>query len=242
MSRGREFTMALIAMATLVQGCVSPPRSDPQFATVWGFVRVASEKPSNSGETDEAGDQIPARNVLDESLTPESGIAFVSLSSVEISKPSPTQLTIRETRGELALDPQIVSAHPRAGLRIRNSTSVTQTISAPDLDWVKQIEPGGIASFEHPTSGEIGLQVLRDPAESVVSARVWFVEGLRIEVGASGRYAINGLRPGHYGIQAWYPRLPPSPVKEFEVAVGGVERVDIEIGLDATNPRSESGD
>ena len=67
------------------------------------------------------------------------------------------------------------------------------------------------------------------PANDV--ARIWVTEGRIVEVEPSGRYTMRGLDAGRHRLSAWHPRLPPTEDHEVDVSLGGVHRLDLQIGV-----------
>jgi hypothetical protein len=150
-------------------------------------------------------------------------------------------LRIEETHKGLRIEPSIGSTDPASGVRIRNDTAHAQFVSAPGSNWLERIEALGVAQIDDPVAGELNLHLLGAEEGPAVAAQVWVADGVRTEIEPSGRYVIHGLRPGRHELRAWHPRLPPSPAHKVDLSLGGVHRIDLEIGVDVRERNQEVG-
>lgn len=234
----RRATAALISTILMVLGCVTPPDSDPDAATIWGFVRLvprAGTSPSEGGYGDR---RLAHVKRFDYSRL---RYAVINIPHVENPELSATELAIVQTLSGPRILPPIGSADPAAGLRIRNDTDRPQLISVPEADWLGSIEPGLEVRIADLPIGEQTVHLLSAPRESAVSAQIWVATGLRVEAGSSGRYVIRGLGGGRHEVHAWHPRLPPAPPHSIDVVAGETYRVDLEIGVDLDEPQGAKG-
>jgi hypothetical protein len=223
----------LLVLAAGMAACATPPEPDPETATVWGYVRLAPKK-DLPGAGGGYGDRRLADVKRFDYSHPRHAIVFTT-GRASVSSPPPV-VAIREETGRLALDPPFASASRSQGLTIRNETAEPRIVSVPAVGWLRRIDAGGSARLDPDREGELTLHLLGGPASATPpTARIWIAEGLIAEVDASGRYVLGGLPPGAVELRAWHPRLPPTRAFALELSRGDVERLDLEIGVDASD-------
>lgn len=226
----RRFAALLMGFTALAcaTGAPAPPKSGT--GTAWGYLRLVPREgvtPVKPGSSPYADRRMRDVQFVDYS---KPGFAVVHLDG----GPSPrgsAELVIRSTGVRTRLDPPQAAIGVGGGAVIRNEAGAAHVISAPALGVVRRLEPGEEFALTFADAGEQSLFLLDVPrAESTL-----FVSpGAFVVVSADGRYELSELPPGHYALQAWHPRFPPTR-SELDLAAGGVVRLDLEMGVDQSD-------
>jgi len=232
---------AAVAVACLA-ACARAPAPVAGEALVWGHVTLVPKAGLPA-----AGGGYGDRRVADVKRVDYARMKFAVVYAPTAPTPdrAPAELTIRASDGHgsagALLEPAFATTSPAAGLRLTNATAVPRIVSVPAANRAERIAAGASLVIHDLPAGETAVHLLgarADAGDGVT--QIWVTEGLATEVDASGRYALRGLAPGAHTLRAWHPRLPPSPPQPVALGPGRVERVDLEIGIDAATDARES--
>lgn len=234
--RTRRFRALFFAAAWLVAvfGCAMPPTSDPDSATVWGYVKLVPKKGA-SVQGGGYGDRRLSRvRRVDYSHT---RYAVVFAPTATPVATSPARFAVRESLGGVRLVPAFSVTRPESGVELTNDTQEDRIISIPGVGRLERLAPGRSVTIRGLPLGESSIHLLGASERATEApAQVWVTEGVFIEVDSDGRYVLHGIASGRHEVRAWHPRLPPSPIHHVQLSPGVVERIDIEIGVDVQEP------
>lgn len=237
MSTRKLARIGILAICGLGISCATAPQPDPSTGIVWGYVKLVPK----AGAT--AGSGYGDRRLADVKRVDYSHTAFavVFAPSAPDPAPRPVELEIRESFGSPRVEPRFSATTPASGIRVRNATAADRLVSIPRDGRLLRIAPGDSIEMTGLSEGEASLHLLGlSEAKTPPPAQIWVTEGVTAEVDPSGRYTLRPLEPGRHQVGAWHPRFPPSPPHSLEVTRGSVQRVDIEIGVDASLTPRES--
>lgn len=220
----------------LLASCTHAPTAVLDSGTVWGYVKLVPRPgaaPAGAGYGDR---RLSAVKRFDYS---HPRFAVVVASTATHPASPPVELVIGASASGARIAPTYSAAPRGAGLRIRNATAMAQIVSVPNSGALLRIASGESARIAEPPLGESAIHLLGEGSSTGEVARIWVAEGRMVEVEASGRYTLRGLAPGLHRITAWHPRLPPAPARPVEVSLGGVHRIDMEIGVGLASSEQE---
>ncbi|MEZ4353191.1 MAG: carboxypeptidase-like regulatory domain-containing protein [Myxococcota bacterium] len=225
------------ALVLVAAGCATAPAPDPGTGTIWGYVRLVPRAGSASSGAG-YGDRRLATVKRFDYAHPR--FAVVVASTTAPDPDAPALLRVQDTKQGPRLEPTHAATSPDAGLRITNETTRPRILSLPSAGRLIRVEPRESVDLPALAPGEQLVHLLGEAPNEDTHALVWVAAGARAEIAPSGRYVLRGLPPGRHALEAWHPRLPPSPERVVDVGPGRVERVDIEIGVDLAHAEESS--
>lgn len=217
----------LLACAALACATGAPAPPQPGTGTAWGYLRLVPREgvtPVKGGSSPYADRRMRDVEFVDYE---KPGFAVVYLDS----GPSPrgsAELMIRTTGVRTRLDPPHAAIGAGGSVVVRNDAATAHVLSAPALGLVRRLEPGEQHELTFADAGEQALFLLDVPRAETT---LFVAPGAFVVVSSDGRYELSGLPPGHYALQAWHPRFPPTR-SPLALAQGETVRLDLEMGVD----------
>jgi hypothetical protein len=226
----RALFLALLTGGLLA--CTGPAPPAPGAFTAWGYVRLVPRE----GVAPGAG-AYGDRRVRDAALVDysEPGFAVVYASG---SPPAATQVPLRIVGGAVRarLEPSRVALGANDRLVVTNSDSRPHTLSCPEAGVLEQLQPGESFDVAPPRPGSFSLYLL-DGAGG--QAQAFAAPGPFAVAGATGRYELTDLAPGHVTVHAWHPRFAPVS-SQLDAGPGEIVRIDLEMGVQRGGAARES--
>ena len=229
--RQRRIQIHLFVAATaslLLASCAQAPPAVPDSGTVWGYVELV---PREGGAAAGGGYGDRRLSTVKRFDYSHPRFAVVVVPTASSRDESPVELVIGESASGARIEPTFSATTPGTGLQIRNATRRPRIVSIPANGALVRIAPGESTRVSEPPVGESPIHLLGENSSASEVARIWVANGRLTEVTANGRFTLRGLQPGLHQITAWHPRLPPAPVRNVHVSLGGVHRIDMEIGV-----------
>lgn len=145
--------------------------------------------------------------------------------------PSPAglvELSIRDVRGGVAVEPEYAAVGAGGSIVVRNAADDAHVVSCPGAELVRILAPGERVEIPALAPGEEPVFVLDARA---ARASIFVSPGPFAVTDTNGYFALRDLPPGRVRLRAWHPRFPPAS-QVLDVAEGRATRVDIEMGVD----------
>jgi hypothetical protein len=219
----RHWCLALLWMLA----CASAPEPPaPGTSTAWGHLRLVPREgvaPGGHGAGSYGDRRLRGVEFVDYSRP-----GFAVIYVVDEEPPGgELELAIRSSRIKTFIEPEHGAIGAAGRLVVRNESPAAHVLSYPAGGVIRRLEPGARAELPVSRTGEQGVFLLDVPDAEVT---VFAAPGAFTLVAASGRFALNGLTPGHRELRVWHPRFPPA-MHPVHLEPGGSVQVDFEIGV-----------
>lgn len=215
----------------------APPPPGPGRVTLHGTLELvprAGLKPPAHGSVHYGDRRLRDVDLVDYS---KPGFAVVYLDSPE-PPGGRRELTVRETRGQVRIEPRYAAAGLGGEIAVLNKSASRHVVSCPAAGVLQWIGPGESLSIPAESSGSREVFLL-DVAEA--QAQVFVAPGPYVVVASNGRWVLPDVAPGERRLRAWHPRLPPADLP-VQLAPGAIRRFDLKLGVDFLAGGEHDGD
>ena len=212
-------------LVLLAVACASqPPQPAAGRSGVYGEVRLVPRTGAPAGGSGAYGD----RRLRDVRLVDYSRPGFAVIYASAPPAGGQLELTVVQRARSAHIEPAHAVVGAGGELTVHNAADVAHVISAPELGFVRRLEPGERLSLRLGREADLRVYLLDAPG---VESRVFVAPGPYAEADASGRYSLADLAPGPTRLRIWHPRFPPAE-RELELTAGALVRADFQLSAE----------